>query len=260
MVGAPCERAGLRGAMMRTSECSSEVEESKGSRGRRVAGAEGPTLAACPAALCCAVLCCVQPGFSFHSIQEVFTPDKPRMSIQVRGPGRSSRGTLCMLCSARRSAWRSARWPARCALRAAGARSAGAAAGLAVGRAGHSAGSGGGSQAQRAPSERQLQPRPPLPAESPTAQLPNPLPDYSVRICCHPAPSRQGWFHSDAPPENAAMATLRQLQMKPGEDAVAAFDAFTGGWKSIRRAPGLDDSFDENFDESFDESFDGKLR
>ncbi|GAB4821858.1 hypothetical protein N2152v2_008904 [Parachlorella kessleri] len=44
-----------------------------------------------------------------------------------------------------------------------------------------------------------------------------------------PRMSIQGWFHSTSPPENAALATATQLQLKPGEDVVHSFLPFLGG-------------------------------
>eukprot|EP00887_Chlorella_sp_A99_P006370 scaffold3.g6370.t1 len=39
---------------------------------------------------------------------------------------------------------------------------------------------------------------------------------------------QEGWFHSNEPPKDAYLATRSQLQMHAGEDAVRAFDAFSG--------------------------------
>jgi Rps23 Pro-64 3,4-dihydroxylase Tpa1-like proline 4-hydroxylase len=43
-----------------------------------------------------------------------------------------------------------------------------------------------------------------------------------------PRMSIQGWFHAPAPPEDAQLATLCQLQARPGEGDEGAYDAFLG--------------------------------
>ncbi len=41
--------------------------------------------------------------------------------------------------------------------------------------------------------------------------------------------SIQGWFHSDAPPDRAELATRNQLQLRAGADTVTDFQPFIGG-------------------------------
>ncbi|KAL4426531.1 hypothetical protein ABPG77_008389 [Micractinium sp. CCAP 211/92] len=44
-----------------------------------------------------------------------------------------------------------------------------------------------------------------------------------------PRMSIQGWFHSDAPPDRAELATRNQLQLRAGADTVTDFQPFIGG-------------------------------
>lgn len=48
-----------------------------------------------------------------------------------------------------------------------------------------------------------------------------------------PRLSISGWFHAPAAPDGAAHASLAQLQMQPGQDAVRDHRLYEGGWPGL---------------------------